>query len=226
MKALSTFLLSCWLAGAGIAQDCELSGIYVNKRLPHYRIEFVPNGGCFFSYTFGDSAGGYTKEKNTFVCRRGDEEVIRFHIEGRGLIDQNGSEWVRREEIVTMPWKDVWPVMIVVLDSETRRPITKFSYTYRISTPTTKYDPLMVRPVEVRSDRGDFTLTAPKVCQIEMEIEGSNILGGFGTWKSYDLTSDNKLRRIEVLVRTGVTITGTVVQREPADRSPAHWCRR
>jgi hypothetical protein len=110
-----------------------------------------------------------------------------------------------------MPWKDVRPVTMVVLDSNTQMPIRKFSYTYKINTPTAKYDPGLAGPVTVQSDIGTFQLMAPESCEIELVVTGENIIGGFGTWRTYDLTSANKLRRIEVLVRTGVVITGTVV---------------
>ncbi len=110
-----------------------------------------------------------------------------------------------------MPWKDVRPVTMVVMDSTTQKPIDKFSYTYKINTPTAKYDPGLAGPVAVQSNTGTFQLMAPESCEIELVISGENILGGFGTWKTYDLTSANKLRRIEVLVGTGVVITGTVV---------------
>lgn len=209
MKPLSTLLLSFCLAAA-VARSGELSGVYVNKKSPHYGIDFLPGGECFFSHAFGDSAGTWAKDKDAFVCKAGDEEKARFRVQDHTLIDQDGEPWVRREEVAQVPWKNVSSVTMVVLDSETRKPITRFSYTYRISTPAATYDPLLVRPQEVRSDSGTFMLSAPRACEIEIKVEGENILGGFSKWKSYNLTSDNKLRRIEVLVATGVTFSGTV----------------
>jgi hypothetical protein len=114
------------------------------------------------------------------------------------------------DESPKMPWKERLPVSIVVLDRETHRPIPRFSYTYTISTATEKYDPMLVRPIEVRAGDGTFSLLAPKVCKIGMRIEGENVLGGFGTWGEYHLTADNRQRRIEVLVATGVTVKGQV----------------
>jgi hypothetical protein len=110
-----------------------------------------------------------------------------------------------------LPWKDARPVTMVVLDSKTKKPIPRFSYAYRINTPMSEYAQSLERPVDVQSEDGTFQLLAPDSCEIELVVTGENILGGFGTWKTYDLTADNKLRRIEVLVRTGVVITGTVV---------------
>ena len=103
------------------------------------------------------------------------------------------------------------PVAMVVLDRDTREPITKFTYTYRIGTPEAEYDPMLVRPIEVDSDDGTFFLVAPESCEIEMRIEGEAILGGFGTWRGYALGADNKERRIEVLVETGAIVKGVVV---------------
>jgi hypothetical protein len=102
-------------------------------------------------------------------------------------------------------------VTITVLDSETHKPITSFSYVYEIKTAEAEYDPLLVRPIEVRSDKGEFTLMAPESCEIEVQAGGGNLIGGYGSWHSYNLMSDNKLRRIEANVETGSTVTGTVV---------------
>lgn len=212
MKALLILVHFFVLVGFGIAQDSDLSGVYVKKKSTYYRIEFLSDGGCHFAKGNSNSSGKYAQEKGTVICRQENEEVFRFQIEDGELIDQDGNVWVRREEIVVLPWKDVRPVTMVVLEGKTRKPITEFTYRYQISTPTAKYDPLNVRPDEVRSNTGEFTLVAPQACQIELSVEGKNILAGYGTWKSYDLTSDNTLRRIEVVVQTGVTVNGTVVE--------------
>jgi hypothetical protein len=200
MNAPFTFLLSWWLLGAALGQSPDLSGVYVNKEKPYYGIEFLSGGGCVFSGAFGRHGlggplGTYTREKDALVCRQGDEERTRLHWESKTLVDQNGNPWVPREEVVKMPWSDLRPVTVVVLDSETRKPITKFSYTYEMSAPAAKYDPMLVRPMEVHSESGSFALLAPQACQIEMEIGGENLLSGYGTWGAYNLTSDNKARR-------------------------------
>ena len=104
------------------------------------------------------------------------------------------------------------PVTIVVQDRDTRKPISRYAYTYAISTPEAKYDPLWVRPEEVNSPRGEFVVLAPASCEIDVRVEGEGIVGGFhqgggGYW----LTSANKLRRIDVPVATGETVEGVVV---------------
>lgn len=214
MNAHSTVFLFWLLFGAGFGAGCaptaELSGIYVNKEYPRDRIEFLADGKYFRGYC-GGSQGTYTREKDTYVCKGEDGGGTRFRLKGRILVDQGGDEWIPRDDIVKMPWKDVSPVTMVVLDRKTREPLAKFSYTYQISTPKAKYDPMWVRPIEVESDDGTFVLSAPKSCKIEMRIEGETVLGGFGTWREYHLTADNKKRRIEVLVETGIDVKGVVV---------------
>jgi hypothetical protein len=210
MNARSTILFFGLLLGAGFARASEPAGIYVKKESHYYRIEFLADGKCYFSYP-RLGRGTWTKEKDTLVCARGDEAEIRFRLKGKVLVDQDGNEWAAREDVVKMPWGDVFPVTMVVLDRETRKPITRFSYSYTMSTPAAEYDPLLVRPTEVQSADGTFRLMAPKSCKIETHIGGETLVGGYGSWRTYNLTTDNKFRRIEALVETGVTVQGVVV---------------
>ena len=100
------------------------SGIYVNKKSTYDRIEFLPNGECFFHCASGAFPGSTAPEKDTFVCQRADEEkTLRFRFNGKVLVDLDGSDWVPREEVAKTPWNDLWPVTIVVLDSEDRNPL-------------------------------------------------------------------------------------------------------
>ena len=209
MHTDSLVFLFWLLLGVDCGDTAELSGIYVNKQAPHYRIEFLPESDSFICHPYY-SRGTFTKEKGTCICKNKDGKV-RFRLKGKILVDQDGNEWIPRTDFVKIPWKDLSPVTMVVLDRKTRRPITKFTYEYKISTAKAEYDPLLVRPIEVKSDDGTFTLLAPDSCEIEICIEGETILGGFGSWRQYDLTAGNKKRRIEVLVETGVRMTGVVV---------------
>ena len=211
VKTLSAFLLSIWLASTGSAAAGDVAGVWVNKKSPSRQTEFLPTGEYYYGCPTDFSAGKYTKEKDTLVCSREDEEPMRFRRENEALTGDDGEEWVRRESLVRMPWKDVSPVTMAVLDSKTHKPITRFFYSYRISAPDGEYEPLLVRPQEAVSAEGEFTLSAPKSCEIEMVVSGVNLLGGYGSWRKYNLTSDNMLRRIEAPVPTGCTVTGTVV---------------
>jgi hypothetical protein len=100
---------------------------------------------------------------------------------------------------------------MVVQDSQTRVAITEFAYTYRIKTSMATYDPLLVRPLNVRSAQGKFSLLAPPTCEIELHLEAGAIIGGYPVVKNYVLTADNKQRQLEVPVDTGATVEGVVV---------------
>ena len=114
---LTTLLFSC-LAVVGSGEPAELSGIYVNKQSPDDRVEFLVKGRYVRSYPQGQ--GQYTKEGEAIVCRDEGTEEFRFRRKGKSLIDQDGCEWVPREDIARMPWRGVSPVTMVVLDCQTR----------------------------------------------------------------------------------------------------------
>jgi hypothetical protein len=213
MKVRFAILFFSSLLVVELAQGGGLSDIYVKKDCHDDRIEFLSDGRY---YDNGSRQWGtYTVEKDECACRRGDEEQFRFVTKGRILIDADDHEWVPREDLAKMPWKDLSPVTIVVLDRDTRRPIPRFAYTYEINAPEGTYDPLWVRAKEVRSATGEFQLLAPKSCQISVQIEGEGIVSGYGrngpSGGDYALTSENKPRRIEVAVSTGMTLEGVVV---------------
>ena len=212
MNVFTAVFLCGLLFGAGFASDAELSGIYVNKKSPQFhRLEFLADGRYFNSYTRGDH-GTYTVDKDLCICRNEDGEELKFQRKGRILLDGEGNQWLPREDIHKLPWKEVFPATIVVLDEKTHKPVPRYAYTYSIQTPTAEYDPLLVRPTEVQSEKGEFILMAPESCKIDVRIAGEGVVGGFHEGGgAYSLTSENKQRRIEVLVKIGLTIEGMVV---------------
>ncbi len=212
MSVRSIVFVFWLLLGVAWSVAAEPTGVYVNKQSPYYRIEFLKDGKSFLGHPYR-SHGTYVKEKDTYVCQDERQQETRYQLKGESLIDQDGDEWVPRDGFLKMPWMDLSPVTMIVLDRETRSPVTKFSYTYSISTPGAKYDPLLVRPIKVHSADGSFVLSAPPSCEIHTRIEDAAILGGFGTRKAYPLTTENKLRRIEVLVDLGSDIKGIVVDK-------------
>ncbi len=207
----STLLVSaCWIAAG---PQPELSGIFVNQQDPLWRIELLKNGRFYLTDNPAKPAGTFTCKGNTIACRRENGTVLRFRLEGESLVDSDGVRWLRREQVATMPWKpeEMSPVRLVILDSESRRPITPFAYTYRIIAGDATYDPLLVRPIDVVSEDGSFTLTAPTTCRIVLYLWCEDMLRGFGHSYSVDLTRDNQVRVVEVEVATGVTVEGRVV---------------
>jgi hypothetical protein len=210
-----TVLLS-WLAlGSTLSQGSDIVSIYVDTKSPAHRIEFLPDGGYYEVRPWATS-GTYQAKKDALVCADKVGGRMEFRQRGKNLVDADGNQWTPRGTRPKLPWKDVSPVSFVVVDSKTRAPINEFSYTYSISTSTEKYDPLIVRPIDVRSKDGTFSLSAPRSCEIGMRIEGSTIIGGYGTWRKYVLTSDNKQRKIEVQVETGAVVEGVVVDSRTA----------
>ena len=147
------------------------------------------------------------------MCRFGEKSEFRFRRDGRTLIDKDGNRWVPREDVDKIPWKEASPVTVVVLDRETRKPFTRFSYVYTIRTPTEEYSPLLVRPTEVRSAEGTFTIPAPELCEIEVGIKSEEVVRG-GVWWTDRLAREDKNRKIEVLARPGVAVEGVVVDAE------------
>jgi hypothetical protein len=206
-----TLLFLAILSPATRSEAGSLPEIYVAKNATHYRIELLPDG-TYYSVSPHESSGTYKKASHTLTCidkLNGDK--TEFALQGESLVDTLGHQWVRRETLLKFPWKDAVPVSVMVVDDKTRAPITEFAYTYGISTPTATFDPLLVRPIEVRSPKGTFSLLAPKSCQIELHLEGGLIIGGYPWEKEYALTAGMKDRKIEAPVTTGVLVEGVVV---------------
>lgn len=187
----------------------DIVGVFVEKDATWNRVEFCAKGK-FFSSRSGARDGSFAERDGALICNHGDDQWS-FRRDGKALIDENGAQWLPREELAKLPWQDAKPVKIAVVDSNTKQPITEFGYVYTISTPDAEYSPLLVRPVEVRAPDGTFILLAPASCEIGMHISGENILGGYGTWRSYHLKSENKERKISVFAEVGDVIEGTVV---------------
>jgi hypothetical protein len=193
-------------SGAG-----ELAGVYVEKNVTRNRIELLPDG-TYHALLPYDKLGTYSKTHDTLTCIDAlSGEKMEFTLKGASLVESSGSTWVRRETVLKFPWKDALPVSFVVVDEKTRAPITEFAYSYLISTPTLKFDPLLVWPIAVKSPNGAFSVMAPKGCQIELHLEGGTIVVAPPWFEEFDLTPDRKERRFEVAVRTGIAVEGVVV---------------
>lgn len=210
-KGLMLLVALCW--GAVALGDDGLSGVYVNKDHDYRRAEFLPGGKCFLTLGGDCAEARYVRERDSFICTiAGAEDVaLRLQIRDDVLVDEDGEGWVPREQLVRIPWKAMSPVTMVVLDAETGTPIPEFKYTYTIRSPEAEYDPMLVRPIPVKSPDGSFAIQAPPTCEIGIEIEARDLVGGYGNWRTFGLTSENKERRIEVRVRKGVAVHGTVV---------------
>jgi hypothetical protein len=206
-----TLLFLAILARTTRSEAGELAGVYVEKNVTRNRIELLPDGTYYAVFPY-EGLGTYTKTHDTLTCidaQNGDK--MEFTLKGDSLIESVGPEWVRRETLLKFPWKEAVPVSFVVVDEKTRAPIAEFAYSYRISTQTAEFDPLLVRPIAVKSPNGTFSLLAPKSCEIELHLEGGMVIVAPPWFEQYALTPDTKDRRFEVPVRTGVAVEGAVV---------------
>jgi hypothetical protein len=200
----------CLATAVARAEGGDLGGIYVKEKSPVYRIELSSDGRY---YQVGiNSSGTWHKNEGRLVCLDNWGERTEFLILGRNLLDEEGQTWMPLAAPPRLPWKDVSPLSIIVVDSVTHAPRTEFSYTYTISTAKETYDPLIVRPIKVRSQTGTFSILAPRSCELEIQIEGPTIVGGYyGSWQKHVVYAANKDRRIEVPVKTGLVVEGIVV---------------
>ncbi|MBN1912166.1 MAG: carboxypeptidase regulatory-like domain-containing protein [Pirellulales bacterium] len=219
IEELTMRVLATWIArlcvigtiGTTTLGGETISGVYINKDHPEYRIEFLPGGKAIESFKGHLTSGTYNIEAGECVLMTGPSEtpdVYRCRIVGNHLISKTGCRWVPRGEIHVVPWQNTLPVTIVVKDHRTSEPVSEFGYSYEIDTGKAHYDPLLVRPTPVRSESGTFTLQAPPACRISMTIYSPDVIKGT---RQFDLTSENKARRIEIPVVCGVTVHGVVV---------------
>ena len=199
----------CALTAAAAAED--LSGVFVKREATDARVEFSGDGKCYFGGVAGHHSVTAAEENEFIICSSQGREVMRFRSEQGQLIDQEGAVWVPRDELIDMPWQEVQPVTLAVVDVSSREPIEEFRYWYRISNELATFDPLLVRPLQARNENGEIVLDAPVTCEIEILVESDDLLGGYGSWKQLQLTAENEQRRFEVEVRKGVTCEGAVV---------------
>lgn len=189
------------------------SGIYVNKDHDCGRVEFLQEGKCFLKVCSGYYSGTYLWEGNVCVCRpeSEDEEPVILTREGDSFVDEEGHHWVPHDSVVKVPWPDMKPVTIVIVDSKTKKPVRDFSYDYAVSTPKARYEPLPARRTEVRAKDGSFSIDAPDSCEIFLDLEGPDLVDGYGSDRTIQVKSGDRKRKFKVDVRVGVTVTGVVV---------------
>jgi hypothetical protein len=203
-------VLAVWTSVVANSQAADFVGIYATRDSPKQRIEFLADG-TYYQAGYDSAPGTYRRKEGRVVCvdKQGDRQ--EFLVLGKNLIDENQQVWSRVTAAAPIPWKNLSPLTVAVVDNETRQPVTDFSYTYTISTAAEKYDPVIVRPIEVHSDEGAFLLLAPSSCQIDLRIERGSVIGGANVLHHCDVTTENVLRRIEVPVEVGTDMRGAVV---------------
>jgi hypothetical protein len=190
--------------------NADIEGIYVQENYHANRIELAEKNRCFVSgLTMG--SGEYSIGENELTITDGYYGEYKFTINDGEIIDTDGNVWVKREQIVDMPWKEVSPVTISVIDSQTEKPLTEFTYYFTIVDSKHEFDPLFVRGIPVESNEGKFVINAPKSCEISLDFSGGNILQGFATSQSLVLRSDNQAREFTISVATGVSVQGKVI---------------
>jgi hypothetical protein len=206
--------LGFWLAsGVACSEGADCQGTYFNNARPQHRIEFLPDGR-YYAVDGRSSSGTWVKKEGRVDCVDKQGETTEFLVVGKGLLDEDKTPWSHLDKPRAIPWKDVSLLTFAVTDSQTHAPVTEFSYTYTISTTTEAYDPMIVRPIDVQSKTGTFSIGAPRSCEIELQIVGDAIIGGYGTRQKFVVSSDNLLRRIEVPVEVGAVVRGVVVDAE------------
>jgi hypothetical protein len=199
----------CLATALARAEGSDLGGIYIEEKSPHNRIELLSDGRYY--QVGGSSSGTWQKNEGRLVCITNRGERTEFLILGGKLADAEGQTWIPLAARPPIPWKDASPLSIIVLDEVTRAPLKEFSYTYTLKTATETYDPLIVRPIAVRSESGTCSILAPRSCEIEIQIEGPTIVGGYGSWHKHVVFAANTDRRIEVPVKTGLVVEGIAV---------------
>jgi len=114
------------------------------------------------------------------------------------------------------------PVTISVINDETGKPVTHFSYTCSIETPGQQPRPqagCSEKWTELKSPTGSFTVMAPESCEIGLAVEAPGYLGGFGrVYGSYPIKAADKERKIVFELYPGLTVRGTV--RDVATEKP------
>ena len=192
----------------------------LNKDHDCGRVEFLPEGKCFLKVCSGYYSGTYLWEGNVCVCRpeSEDEESVILTREGDSFVDEEGHHWVPHDSVVKVPWPDMKPVTIVIVDSKTKKPVRDFSYDYAVSTPNARYEPLPARRTEVRAKDGSFSIDAPDSCEIFLDLEGPDLVDGYGSDRTIQVKSGDRKRKFKVDVRVGVTVTGVVVNSTAGSR--------
>jgi len=112
------------------------------------------------------------------------------------------------------------PVSVVVLDGKTKKPVTSFTYRYRIDAPGIEQHGLdRLSPLhKVSSADGTFTIPAPRSCRVVLSIFAE----GFCRYHTYpgrlkhNIHPTDVKRRIEIHLDPGHTVRGTILDAKTA----------
>ncbi len=139
---------------------------------------------------------------------------FRFRAGDDGtLVDQHTNTWHRAAPAWPLQKLRRAPLTVRVVDGETRRPVTGYSYEYRLSAPQGKEYPPWVLARAVTNASGSFTIEAPLSCELGLEIDALDYLchgSGYGYY-AFDITSTNTERVVTVHLPRGLTVEGRVV---------------
>jgi Carboxypeptidase regulatory-like domain len=101
------------------------------------------------------------------------------------------------------------PVTVRVVDEVTLLPITNFTFSCWIETPTSPRT-LKGESIPVVSRDGHFEIPAPASCKITIEALAPDFIPGYNNYKDFAVRSDDLGRQIEVRLRRGFQLRGTV----------------
>lgn len=107
-------------------------------------------------------------------------------------------------------------VTISVVDGKTGRPITEYEYRYSVATSNgvlehTGWDTWLHH----KSADGSFQIHAPRSCEVGVSATAPGYLEGFGLgYTGQTIRREDKERRVVLKLHPGVTVRGTIVDRE------------
>jgi len=142
----------------------------------------------------------------------GDSLILEFPMRisltltpaGDAWLDEEQRRWIPREHLLKAD--PTWTPFRIRLVDPLGAPLETFGFFYSLETDTGRFDPLLVRPLEVGT--GVIEISAPDEARILLTIEHPDIIRGYGA--EIEIERANAATEHVAEARLGVVVSGTV----------------
>jgi len=204
-------LVTC--AGVAMNETARngLDSTYVNETNDEACLELARNGDFFMRSALGQhTSGTWQKKEKTVDLKFADGRQLVMGGADDTLVDESGARWSLPSRGTDGKDCARRPVLVTVRDTDTGRPLREFSYDYWIETPSGREVTRWARRRDVKSENGTVVIDAPFSCDLTVCVDSPDYLNEFGNWGIFTIESEDDSRSVELLLRKGTTLRGTV----------------
>lgn len=169
------------------------------------RLEMTGGEAAFLRSSRALLAGTASASGDSVVLEFPTRKTLTLTPAGDAWLDQEQRRWIPREHLLKAD--PSWTPLQIRLVDQLGAPLETFGFFYSIETDTGRFDPLLVRPLEVRT--GVIEISAPDEARIRLTIEHPDIIRGYGS--EIEIERTNAATEHVAEARRGRTVSGTVL---------------